>query len=453
MKLYSTLSRKVEPLQPLKEDVINLFVCGPTVYDYAHLGHAKTYIQMDVLARTLRASGYEVFYLQNITDVDDKIIQRAQERNISWEALRADYESSYKDDMVQLNNTTVSVYARATDHIPDIISQVQRLLDMNHAYRIDDGIYFEISTFPDYGKLSGRQEVQENDAQTRIDQSNAKRGWNDFCLWKFSKAGEPVWAAPFGDGRPGWHIEDTAITEHFFGPQYDIHGGAIDLIFPHHEAELTQMEALSKKTPFVGHWVHTGFLTINDAKMSKSLKNFFTIREVLEKGYNPLAIRMLMLQSHYRSSLNFAWELLAAADQRLRALQAFADLRWQLKKGVAKGEVVYQKVYKEILTSLTNDLNTPQALATLSTFMSAQEVITEADGPAFIELLERLDAIFGLSSLDSSDIASEVKELIAKRELAREAGNWDEADRLRGQLKKHNLNIRDTALGAVWERI
>jgi len=242
MKLYNTLSKKIEEFKPLNDKGVNLFVCGPTVYDLSHIGHAKTYIQLDILARVLKALEYEVFYLQNITDIDDKIIARAKEKSISWDALARHFEGEYLKDMEALGNVSVAKYVRATDYMVDIIKQVQTLMDKGHAYKIDDGIYFEISTFPEYGKLSGRKEVQENDAESRIDQSGHKRGWNDFCLWKFSKPDEPVWDAPFGKGRPGWHIEDTAITEHFFGPQYDIHGGGVDLIFPHHEAEITQME-------------------------------------------------------------------------------------------------------------------------------------------------------------------------------------------------------------------
>ncbi|MDP1710245.1 MAG: class I tRNA ligase family protein, partial [bacterium] len=257
--LTNTLSRKKEKFEPINDKKVNLFVCGPTVYDYSHLGHAKTYTQFDFLVRYLRYIGFEVFYLQNITDIDDRIIIRAKELNVPWNDLTKKYEKLHIEDMEKLNNTSVSKYARATDYIEQIVKQAKTLIEKGYAYTIDDGIYFEISKFPEYGKLSGRTELKEADSVSRIDENSQKRGWNDFCLWKFSKPGEPSWKTEIGDGRPGWHIEDTAITETFFGPQYDIHGGAIDLIIPHHEAEIAQMEAVSGKMPLVRYWLHTAF--------------------------------------------------------------------------------------------------------------------------------------------------------------------------------------------------
>lgn len=453
MKLYNTLTRRVEDIQPRQDGKIQMFVCGPTVYDYSHLGHAKTYTQLDVLARTLRLEGYETFYLQNITDIDDKIISRAAESHISWETLRSQYEAAYYSDMECLGNTSVSQYARATDYLPDIIRQVQTLLDKGHAYQIGDGIYFEIARFPEYGKLSGRQTVQKDDAQTRIDHSDEKRGWNDFCLWKFSKSGEPTWQAPFGAGRPGWHIEDTAISEHFFGPQYDIHGGAIDLIFPHHEAEITQMEAASGRKPFVRYWVHTGFLTVGSTKMSKSLKNFYTIREVLEKGYDPMAIRLLMLQSHYRSSMDFSWEALDAAQQRWKDLRAMAALQHQpLRAAHDATTFSVEDVAVELAASLTNDLNTPQALAYLSNVSKQLQtvLIDEAMVPRLQLMLKNIDAALGLHLADEPDISAEQKKLISIRETARIAQDWGKSDELRDQLAGEGIYLRDTPYGAIW---
>jgi cysteinyl-tRNA synthetase len=454
MKLYNTLTRKIDTLETITEHKVNMFVCGPTVYDYSHLGHAKTYTQLDILARTLRASGYTTFYLQNITDIDDKIIARALENKVSWQELRDIYQTEYLADMASLGNNSVTQYVRATDHIDDIIRQVQTLLEKGNAYQISDGIYFEIATFPSYGKLSRRQEVQENDAQTRIDQSEEKRGWNDFCLWKFSKPGEPVWEAPFGKGRPGWHIEDTAITEHFFGPQYDIHGGAIDLIFPHHEAEITQMEAASGKEPFVRYWTHTGFLNIDNAKMSKSLKNFYTIREVLDKGYDPMNIRLFMLQSHYRSPINFSWDNLDAAGNRLRAYRAMADLRWQTHEATDTS-YDFTAAYDEILVALQEDLNTPQALVVLSRveeILATQGVGVE-DEAAFETFLKKLDDLFGLGLATLTDLPEAQKLLIGTREAARKNKDWAQSDALRDELQQQGIGLRDMAHGAVWYRL
>jgi cysteinyl-tRNA synthetase len=454
MKLYNTLSKQTEDFKPMHGQEVKLFVCGPTVYDYSHLGHAKTYIQLDVLARTLRKLGYSVQYLQNITDIDDKIIARANEQDIDWQELTKRCEEAYFEDMTKLGNTSVDQYARATDHIPEIISQVQRLLDSGHAYQTDDGIYFEVATFPEYGKLSGRQEVQENDAQSRIDTSDQKRGWNDFALWKFSKPNEPIWEAPFGGGRPGWHIEDTAITEKYFGPQYDVHGGAVDLIFPHHEAELTQMEALSGQVPFVNYWVHPGFLNIDEAKMSKSLGNFHTIRDVLDKGIDPRAIRLLMLQSNYRSAINFSWESLEAAQNRLKNLLNLAALQWQ-PITQADNQLDFSQIFQDVLEAMQDDLNTPKALAIISNLASNLEdnLIGKDQLDSLKDLLINLDDIFNLGLAEEIDIREDHKSLIKQREVARAKKDWPKSDQLRDELSAQGLGLRDTEQRTIWFRL
>src|SRR3989338_3896037 len=281
LKIYNTLSGKKEAVTLKKGKAVQLFVCGPTVYDYSHLGHARTYIAFDVIVKYLKEKGYKVFYLQNITDIDDKIIQRAQKKGIAAEKLAQDFEKEYLKDMKTLKVDSVTKYARATDYIKEIISQTKRLLEKGYAYQIKDGIYYDISKFKNYGKLSGRTVQQAEDAISRIDENINKKNKGDFILWKISKPGEPKWTSPCGYGRPGWHIEDTAITEKIFGPQYDIHGGGEDLIIPHHEAEIAQMEAISGKKPLVKYWLHTSFLNVGGKKMSKSLGNFFTIRDIL----------------------------------------------------------------------------------------------------------------------------------------------------------------------------
>lgn len=463
LKLYSTLSKKVENFTPREESKVHLFVCGPTVYDLSHLGHAKTYVQMDVLARVLKQNDYDLFYLQNITDIDDKIIIRAGERKIDWQELRSQYQEEYIKDMTSLNNTSVTQYARATDYIEDIIKQVTTLVDKGHAYTIeDDGIYFEISTFPEYGKLSGRSEIKKDDAQTRIDESDNKRGWNDFCLWKFSKPGEPIWDAPFGAGRPGWHIEDTAITEHFFGPQYDIHGGAVDLIFPHHEAEITQMEAASGKVPLVRYWVHTGFLTIDSEKMAKSAGNFYTIREVIEKGYDPLAIRLFMLQSHYRSAINFSFDNLDAAKNRLHNWRNIAALRHQThdtlrdddEKSTDDRSVSLYATSQALVEALNDDLNTPQALTIIDDAFSrlSNAKLDDIHQHALTQLLETIDDILGLNLITSTpDISDNSKRLIIERQQARDSKDWTKSDKIRSTIEKSGITIRDTAVGSIWE--
>lgn len=476
MNLYNTLSKQVEPFEPRDKEAVQMFVCGPTVYDLSHLGHAKTYIQMDILARTLRYLDYKVFYLQNITDIDDKIIERARHNNISWQVLRDQFEAEYKQDMAALGNTSVTQYARATDHILDIIGQVETLIGKSHAYVIDgDGVYFEIATFKDYGKLSGRQEVREHDAQTRIDQSDGKRGWNDFCLWKFSKQDEPSWQAPFGDGRPGWHIEDTAISEHYFGPQYDIHGGAIDLIFPHHEAEITQMESASGQVPFVRYWMHAGFLNIQGSKMAKSTGNFLTIRDVLDRGYEAAAIRLLMLQSHYRSSIDFSFVSLDAANNRLLRWREMSDRRWQVvqtpllaatitdtedssddtklaqTKKAPPQTIEITQILDSVTAALKNDLDTPSALEAIDKLMHTVEKskMTPFVQEEFIQSLRLIQRIFGID-LFSDDISTTQKAIIIERESARAANNWQRSDEIRNQLTTDGIGLRDTTTGTIW---
>jgi cysteinyl-tRNA synthetase len=449
--LYNTLTRKKEELKTLEPGKVKMFVCGPTVYDYSHIGHAKTYIQMDVLAKTLRAAGLDVFYLQNITNIDDKIIVRANETGRDWKDLADEFLKCNLEDMKTLGVDSVNKYAEATDYIDAIIKQVETLIEKDFAYVIEgDGIYFEIAKFKDYGKLSGRKEIKENDAQTRIDSSENKRGWNDFCLWKFSKPGEPVWEAPFGKGRPGWHIEDTAITETEFGPQYDIHGGALDLIFPHHEAEITQMEAVSGKVPFVGTWVHTGFLNVEGAKMSKSLGNFYTIRDVLSRGYDPNVIRLFMFQSHYRSPINFSWENLEAAQNRLKNWQAMADLAWQPTSGVGPEPMSGGEFKEKLLSHLTDDLDTPKALAFIDRTLEDFSKTNFCD-ICLLSVVDTIGQVLGVK-LNNEDINDEQKDLLSLRQKARDNKDFAESDRIREELKLSGLDVRDTESGQIWSR-
>ncbi|OYX43462.1 cysteine--tRNA ligase [Candidatus Saccharibacteria bacterium 32-49-12] len=460
IKLYNTLTRKKEAFKPRRDNKVDLFVCGPTVYDYAHIGHAKTYIQFDILARTLRQSGYHVNYLQNITDIDDKIIQRANDNKIDWRELSQRFEEEYLEDMHALNNTSVDKYARATDFIEAIINQVQTLIDKGHAYVIDnDGIYFEIATFPEYGKLSRRTEIEEHDAQSRIDHSEAKRGWNDFALWKFSRRDEPSWPAPFGDGRPGWHIEDTAITETVFGPQYDIHGGAIDLIFPHHEAEITQMEAASGQKPLVKYWLHTGFLTINNDKMSKSTGNFITIRDIIKAGYSPMALRLLILQSHYRSPLNYTTDQLESAHSRLTRWRSMAALRHQihdrLSDDSSNDSKIFDKAIVDLQRALADDLDTPTALRVIEDAFSELLVTKPQKLPrsGLVALLQTIDELLGLRLLETTpDIDERTKRLIVERNRARDNRDWAESDKLRLEIEHTSkITLLDTTSGTVWQ--
>ncbi|PIX67883.1 cysteine--tRNA ligase [Candidatus Shapirobacteria bacterium CG_4_8_14_3_um_filter_35_11] len=419
---------------------VNLFVCGPTVYDYPHLGHAKTYIQFDFVVRYLRWRGYDVTYLQNITDIDDKIINRANENGFKWNELSRKFEEIYIEDMKSLGNTSVNKYARATDYISQIVKQVQTLIDKGFAYKTTDGIYFEVAKFKDYGKLSKRTEVKENDSLSRIDEDKEKRGWNDFCLWKNYKEGEPFWETELGKGRPGWHIEDTAITETEFGPQYDIHGGAVDLIFPHHEAEISQMEAVSGKVPLVKYWMHTGFLNINSEKMSKSKENFTTIREAL-KQYDFRVIRYLFLNTHYRSEIDFSEPTLIQAQNSVEKLNIFVNSIDKSFDDVEHIELI-NKIKNEVVEALDNDFNAPIAWAAIYEGVRQFNIAGKL-GKNVFRFFEELNSIFEVIDFSNLEVPEDIFKLAKERTDAKSAKDWAKADELREKIKTLGYLVED----------
>jgi cysteinyl-tRNA synthetase len=440
IRIHNTLTRKKETL---KERKLNLFVCGPTVYDFAHIGHAKTYTQFDIIVKYLRYKGINVFYLQNITDMDDKIIQRANKRNQDPLKLAKKFEEEYYEDMRALGIDSVNKYARATDHIKEIWNQIKTLMDKGCAYVIEnDGIYFELSKFPEYGKLSGRKTQEAEDAVTRIDDSVAKRGKGDFCLWKISKNNEPSWKDPwFNGGRPGWHIEDTAITEKEFGPQYDMHGGARDLIFPHHEAEISLMESVSGKKPFVKYWLHTGFLNVKGQKMAKSVGNFITIREALGK-YDSKVLRFFYLSAHYRSPIDFSEELLEHAKNSLERLNDFAI---KVKNSKEKDNLkLIEKTKNEFVEHMDNDFDAPKALAVIFDFV--KEVNKKGGSKKSYELMLEFDKVFNILKTEEK-IPAEIRKLADEREKARKEKNFEKADKIREDLRKEGYILEDTEEG------
>ncbi|MGB2631640.1 MAG: cysteine--tRNA ligase [Minisyncoccales bacterium] len=448
IKIYSTMSRKVSELAPMEEGKIKFFVCGPTVYDLSHLGHAKTYTQFDFIVKYLRWTGFDVFYLQNITDLDDKIIKRAAERNIGWKELVQDFEKKYIEDMFALGNDAVTKFARATDYIENIVSQTQRMLDKGLAYRTPDGsIYFEIAKFGDYGKLSGRTELKEDDAVSRIDVDDQKKGWNDFCLWKVSKEGEPSWETPLGKGRPGWHIEDTAITEVEFGPHYDIHGGAIDLIFPHHEAEITQMESIAG-APLVRYWMHTGFLNIGSEKMSKSLGNFKTIRDIL-KAYDYRTLRYFFISNHYRAAMDFSDAGLDQAKNSLARIDEFVFNKVDAAYDDKDDEAVVNETKEKFCAALDNDLNTPQAFAALFDFIRAQNQ-KEKSGKRTFEFLNQINTFLGFMQFDQAKSDEFIESLVKERDAARAAKDFAKSDQIRDRLLAMGVKIYDSKEGTKY---
>jgi len=452
MRLYNSLTRKVEEFSPgPKQNRVNLFVCGPTVYDYSHIGHARTYLVYDALVKFMRGRlGWDVTYLQNITDLEDKIIRRAAEQKKDPLELAKELTQAHYDDMEALHIDAVDSYAPAINFIPEIISQVERLMTKKHAYIIPaDGVYFDVGTFPSYGKLSGRTAQMAEDSVSRIDESVAKKHKADFCLWKFSKENEPSWPASFGEGRPGWHIEDTAIAEKYFGFTYDIHGGGLDLIFPHHEAEIAQMESLSG-VPMVKMWTHIGMLTINGEKMAKSTGNFITIRNFLETS-SPEVLRMFVFSGHYRSPLDYTQRNIAEASARQKRLQELYN-----KLGAVSDEsspFPVSDFIRDFWKALKDDFNTPKALSILFELVGEANKCIDAHKLSYTDAqlirseLLAINAIFGIFETETELPQPHIEKLVTEREAARTSGNFAEADRLRTRIEKEGYIVQDTPNG------
>jgi len=425
MRIYNTLSGVKEKLIRPRGRPLKLFVCGPTVYDHAHLGHARTYLVFDILVRWFRHRGLPVFYLQNITDIDDKIIEAGADPRF--------FEKSYRKDMTALSILTVDRYARASEYLKEIKKQINLLMDLGFAYETSGGVYFEVRKFPDYGRLS-RQNLEKLRPGYRIEPDPEKKDPLDFALWKKTadSSGNFVFPGPWGRGRPGWHIEDTAISEKFFGPRYDLHGGGMDLKFPHHEAEIAQEESLSGKKPFVKIWLHTGFLLINGEKMSKSLGNLVTIGDFLQK-HSPNLLRFIVLGHHYRSPINYNEGLLEQSQNGLNHLSEFLRAI-TLKKG---GGQLLTRAEKRFRAAMDDDLNTVKALAVLFDFLAKTPKTPAAKKWVFDKL-----TVLGIK-LELPQIPAAVKKLVSQREKLRQRKEFAAADHLRQQIRRLGFEIED----------
>jgi cysteinyl-tRNA synthetase len=469
MKLYNTLTRTVEDFQPRQDKIVTVYSCGPTVYDHIHIGNLSAFIAADMLRRTLQASGFDVRHIMNFTDVDDKTIRRSREEYPDMAAeealakLTRQYEAVFMDDMAAIGNDTAAlIFIRATEAIPAMQELIRQLYAKGFAYLADDGVYFSIDKYRASGKTYGQlvELTTANTSEARINNDEYdKASAHDFALWKLQKAGEPAWEFDLDGhrllGRPGWHIECSAMSGQALGQPFDIHTGGVDLIFPHHENEIAQSTAGRDDATYARYFVHNEHLLVDGKKMSKSLQNFYTLRDIQEHGFEPLAFRLMMLQAHYRSQTNFTWENLQAAQNRLKNYRAMADQRWQPRKnGTVTGEA-FEAAQTAILAALQHDLNTAEALSALSALETAIDTggITLASQAAFNDFLVWLDHVLGLRLAESQDISMEERQLLDKRQTAREAKDWAQADTLRDQLADIHLGVRDTPYGQVWYRL
>ncbi|MFH1759305.1 MAG: cysteine--tRNA ligase [Patescibacteria group bacterium] len=443
MKLYNTLSEKKERLAKPKGRLLKMFVCGPTVYDYSHIGHARTYLVYDALVRYLRWQKFKVFYLQNITDVDDKIIERASRTKSDFGTksdfvlgLAHHFEKKYFEDMKALGITAVDKYARASEHLKEIFKQIATLIKKGYGYETKNGVYFEIKKFKDYGKLS-KQNLDKLRPGWRIEPDPEKKDPLDFALWKRIPKTNYGFESPWGFGRPGWHIEDTAISEKYLGPQYDLHGAAIDLKFPHHESEIAQQEAASGKKPFVKLWMHAGFLLVDSKKMSKSLGNFITIRDFLKK-YPADVLRLIVLSHHYRSPINYTEQLAQQQKSTLENIEQFLHTLTSPPVILrAKPEESLKDFDKQFTAALDDDFNTPKALAEIFDFMGRAPK-TEQAKKMIVEKLTILGFDISLPK-----IPAEVKKLFAERKKLRRQKEFGKADQIRAKIKQLNFLIED----------
>ena len=455
MKIFNTLTRTKEELKTVEEGKVKIYACGPTVYNFIHIGNARPLCVFDVLRRFLEYIGYDVRFVQNFTDIDDKIIKRANEENLTYKQVSEKYIEEYWKDVKAMNVREATVHPKATENIDEIIDIVSTLIDKGYAYAVDGDVYFSPSKFNEYGKLS-HQPLEDLEAGARIMVGEVKKEPMDFALWKSAKPGEPYWESPWGHGRPGWHIECSAMVRRFLGNTIDIHCGGQDLIFPHHENEIAQSECCNG-VPFANYWMHNGYINVDNVKMSKSLGNFFTVRDVAEKyGYEP--IRFLMISSHYRSPINYSTDIIEQCKASLARLYTCRDSLDFALENAAEGEAandileMFDKRRQQFIEAMSDDLNTADAIAALFELVrdinsnviaaNANKGTVEAAIKAFDELADVLGLVY---NREKEDLDSEIEALIEQRTQARKDRNWAEADRIRDELKAKGIVLEDTA--------
>lgn len=464
LKLHNTLTGQVEEFQPLAPPTARMYVCGPTVHDYAHIGNFRTFLFADLLRRYLKYKGFAVHHVMNITDVDDKIIKKAIEKKQTLREYTDDFTARFFEDFDALGAERPEDVLRATDHIPEMIDIIQRLAANGHTYESEGSTYFRINTFPSYGKLSKMNfEGNLTGASERVDadEYEAKENARDFVLWKSAKEGEPFWETALGKGRPGWHIECSAMSMKALGETFDIHAGGIDLVFPHHENEIAQSEGATGK-PFVRYWVHSEFLLAEGEKMSKSKGNYYTVRDLIKQGFTPRAIRYLLLTAQHQKQFNFTLDGLRGAESTIERLNDFKRRLTELKSEpdatTALADLV-ERTQQRFEAALDDDLNVPEALAALHDFVRetntalAHGNVKVGDQTALLALIDRLDSVLNIfGEVQHELLDSEIQALIDERQEARKSKNFARADELRNQLTELGIILEDTKDGLRWRR-
>jgi cysteinyl-tRNA synthetase len=473
LRVFNTMSGKKESFEPLESGKVRMYVCGPTVYDACHIGHARSVVVFDVITRYLKAIGYEVTYVRNFTDVDDKIIDKAHQLAIEPKAVAERYIREFYEDMGALNVERATIEPRATDHIKPMIRFIERLIEAGFAYQVDGDVFYSVDKFREYGKLSGRK-LEEMEAGARIDIDERKKNPFDFVLWKSAKPGEPNWESPWGMGRPGWHIECSVMSTQYLGETFDIHGGGKDLCFPHHENEIAQSESVSKK-PFVKYWIHNGFVNINHEKMSKSLGNFLMIKDVL-KTYHAEVVRLFLLSNHYRSPIDFTEKAMEEAQMGLDKMYTLF-LRAGRKIEFDQHQDVPGDWFRQFCEAMDDDFNSArgigiifEAVRTINRLLDQHEndlsgQIKQSIASALADVLrignilgilldspaayfnEKQNQILEQKAVDPAMIAK----LVEERDMARKAKDWKKADEIRNQLAEIDVVIEDRSDGTVWK--
>jgi cysteinyl-tRNA synthetase len=459
MLLYNTLTKQKEEFEPLKEGAVGLYLCGPTVYDAAHLGHGRSAVSFDMIRRYFIYRGYKMKFVSNYTDIDDKMIKRAEEKNTTVAELAEKIIPMYVKDYGDLHIMTPDELPRATGYIKEIIELIKKLEEKGCIYELDDGLYFDIKKFPEYGKLS-KQKLEELQMGARVEVNENKRNPQDFAVWKKEKPGEPSWDSPWGKGRPGWHIECSAMSSSLLGETFDIHGGGADLMFPHHECEIAQSESASGQQ-FANYWLHNGFININEEKMSKSLGNFITLRDVLNK-YSGEVVRLLYLQTHYRSPINFTDSLLEQSKNSIERIHDFVrSLQREKPEGEEHEDIVglVTLSQEKFESGMDDDFETPEAMAALFELIKEVNVFTSnnelntGDQRILLDYLGKIDEVFAFIFPKEEKVSLDVEKLIEERKQARENKDFKRADEIRDMLKEKGIVLEDLPEGTVWKSI